>query len=203
MLNRKQSLRDQSWSGAPKTRSKLTGEHLTQKRDSDKAAAVHLYYNHTAALVLPRRLAVNTARNLLKLNTSDGLLPMNLQHIHRKYYYEKPTTYITQPSREEATPPLPPFTHTHTHTHTHFLSTFLFQKEKREKRVSKQNFSHCRASRIQSFFVSANHDGQQYFSLFHGPVLWNPFAFTDPVFGEWRVQNRTNFNAVFPNECVD
>lgn len=39
MLNRKQSLRDQSWSGAPNTRSKLTGEHLTQKRDSNKVAA--------------------------------------------------------------------------------------------------------------------------------------------------------------------
>ena len=144
MLNRKQSLRDQSWSGAPNTRSKLTGDHLTQKRDSDKAAAVHLYYNHTAALVLPRRLTVNTARHLLKRNISDGLLPMNLQHIHLKYYYEKPTSSMTQASREKTTPPPPPPPlHTHTHTHTHFLPTFLcFKKKKgikRRKRVSKQN----------------------------------------------------------------
>ena len=139
MLNRKQSLRDQSWSGAPNTRSKLTGEHLTQKRDSDKAAAVHLYYNHTAALVLPRRLTVNTARHLLKRNISDGLLPMNLQHIHLKYYYEKPTSSMTQASREKATPPPSPPSHTHTHTHTHTLSShfFVFQKEKRDKKAKK------------------------------------------------------------------
>ena len=31
------------WQGAPKARSKLTGEHLTQKCDSNKVAAMHLY----------------------------------------------------------------------------------------------------------------------------------------------------------------
>ena len=31
-------------------------------------------------------------------------------------------------------------------------------------------FSHSRASRIQKFFLSANHGGQQYFSVFHGPL---------------------------------
>ena len=30
-------------------------------------------------------------------------------------------------------------------------------------------FSHSRASRIQKFFFSDNHGGQQYFSMFHGP----------------------------------
>ena len=30
-------------------------------------------------------------------------------------------------------------------------------------------FSHCKASRIQKFSLSANHGGQQYFSVFHGP----------------------------------
>ena len=30
-------------------------------------------------------------------------------------------------------------------------------------------FSRSRASRIQKFFLSANHGGQQYFSVFHGP----------------------------------
>ena len=32
---------------------KLTGEHLPQKRDSNKAAAMHLYWNHTSAWVPP------------------------------------------------------------------------------------------------------------------------------------------------------
>ena len=31
----------------------LTGEHLPQKRDSNKAAAMHLYWNHTSACVPP------------------------------------------------------------------------------------------------------------------------------------------------------
>ena len=30
-------------------------------------------------------------------------------------------------------------------------------------------FSHSRVSRIQKFFLSANHGGRQYFSVFHGP----------------------------------
>ena len=30
-------------------------------------------------------------------------------------------------------------------------------------------FSHSRTSRIQKFFLSANHGGRQYFSAFHGP----------------------------------
>ena len=30
-------------------------------------------------------------------------------------------------------------------------------------------FSHCRVSRIQNFFLSANHGDRQYFSVFHGP----------------------------------
>ena len=29
--------------------------------------------------------------------------------------------------------------------------------------------SHSRASRTQKFFLSANHGGRQYFSVFHGP----------------------------------
>ena len=37
----------------PKTRSKLTGEHLTQKRDSNKVADMHLYWNHSSVWVLP------------------------------------------------------------------------------------------------------------------------------------------------------
>ena len=37
----------------PKTRSKSTGEHLTQKHDSNKAAAMHLCWNHTTAWVPP------------------------------------------------------------------------------------------------------------------------------------------------------
>ena len=30
-------------------------------------------------------------------------------------------------------------------------------------------FSHCRASRIQKFFLSANHGNRQCFTVFHGP----------------------------------
>ena len=54
------------------------------------------------------------------------------------------------------------------------------QRQKREgfkaetiKRLSARSkyycFSHSRASRIRNFFLSANHGGRQYFSVFHGP----------------------------------
>ena len=39
------------WEGAPKTRSRLTGEHLTQEHDSNKAAAMYLYWNYTSVRV--------------------------------------------------------------------------------------------------------------------------------------------------------
>ena len=42
-MNRKQSLRDNPVIRVPKTHSKLTGEHLIQKCDSNKADAMHLY----------------------------------------------------------------------------------------------------------------------------------------------------------------
>ena len=41
---------------------------------------------------------------------------------------------------------------------------------------SKYCFSHSRASTIQKFFLSSNHGGQQQFSVFHSPLLWNPFC---------------------------
>ena len=69
----------------------------------------------------------------------------------------------------------------------HGLPTFLRSKKKRGKqrkvrktfkaetikRLSLRSKLHClshsRASRIQNFFLSANHGGRQYFSVFHGP----------------------------------
>ena len=59
-----QCIRNPWWSGSspsrlshnrvpPKTCSKSTGEHLMQKHDSNKAAAMHLDWNHTTAWVPP------------------------------------------------------------------------------------------------------------------------------------------------------
>ena len=42
-MNRKQSFKDHPLIRCPKTRSKLTGKNFTQKHDSNKAAAMHLY----------------------------------------------------------------------------------------------------------------------------------------------------------------
>ena len=41
------------WWGVPKTRSKSTREHLTQKHDPNKADAMHLCWNHTTVWVPP------------------------------------------------------------------------------------------------------------------------------------------------------
>ena len=54
MMNQKYSPRDHPIIRyPPKTLSKLIGEHLTQKRDFNKAAATHLLWNHTSAWVPP------------------------------------------------------------------------------------------------------------------------------------------------------
>ena len=67
---------------------------------------------------------------------------------------------------------------------------FAQQKEKRETKEKKKSlkieiikrlsprskcyrYSHSTASRIQKFFLSANHGGQQNFSVFHGPSTLN------------------------------
>ena len=55
------------WQGAPKTRSKLTGEHLTQKHDSSKAAAMYLYWNHTYSQVLVSSLFIFSNKMLMSL----------------------------------------------------------------------------------------------------------------------------------------
>ena len=69
----------------------------------------------------------------------------------------------------------------------HGPPTFLRSKKKKRKTRKKRTifkeetierlsprskyycFSHSRVSRIQKFFLSANHGGRQYFSGFHGP----------------------------------
>ena len=57
-------------------------------------------------------------------------------------------------------------------------STLLCSKKKKRKTGKKERhspkskcycFSHSRASRLETYFLSANHGGQQYFSVFHGP----------------------------------
>ena len=77
-------------------------------------------------------------------------------------------------------PPPPPPTHTHTHTFS------CSKKKKGKQRKARKTFkaesikrlslrsklyclSHSRVSRIQKKFLSANHGGRQYFSVFHGP----------------------------------
>ena len=77
--------------------------------------------------------------------------------------------------------PLPPF-------------TFLSRKKKKERQRQKRKgfkaetikrlsprsnyycFSHSRASRIQKFFLSINHGGQQYFPVFHGPTTFKSIS---------------------------
>ena len=72
--------------------------------------------------------------------------------------------------------------------------TFLRSKKKKEKERKKRKtfkaetikrlsprskcycFSHSRASRIQTFFWSANHGGRQYLSVFHGPFTWKSIS---------------------------
>ena len=60
------------------------------------------------------------------------------------------------------------------------------QREKRKgfkvetiKRLSPRSkyycFSHSRASRIRKLSLSTNHGGRQYFLVFHGLTIWNPF----------------------------
>ena len=71
-----------------------------------------------------------------------------------------------------------------------FLSSKKRQGKQRQKRKSLKTetvkrlsprskcycFSHSRVSRIQNFFLSANHGGRQYFSLFHGPTTLKPIS---------------------------
>ena len=57
-------------------------------------------------------------------------------------------------------------------------STLLCSKKKKRETGKKERlspkskcycFSHSRASRLETYFSSANHGGQQYVSVFHGP----------------------------------
>ena len=88
----------------------------------------------------------------------------------------RPGGCATHPS-----PPPPPF-------------TFLSRKKKKERQRQKRKgfkaeiikrlsprsnyycFSHSRASRIQKFFLSINHGGQQYFPVFHGPTTFKSIS---------------------------
>ena len=93
-----------------------------------------------------------------------------------------PSPPPTHPPPPPPAPFSPTIFHTHTHTHTILCSENKKGKQRKKrksfkaetiKRLSPRSkcycFSHSRASRIQKFFLPANHGGRQYFSAFHGP----------------------------------
>ena len=56
-------------------------------------------------------------------------------------------------------------------------------------------FSHSRVSRIQKFFLSVNHGGRHYISVFHGPSI---LKFTSPA--EYTMSNNSSWRIILETE---